>query len=137
MIFHFSFKSEDWHFTLNTDFENHHFYSKLRENAALALEKRRIMSSLCIIYKLPDNCPILSYSPWAIITTKFRMLYGVYFFTWPKFFIFLSNRIIRDSIQGYKEAQFRERKDLLLTPLYSLKTRHASGIQPFFLCPRN
>lgn len=54
-----------------------------------------------------------------------------------KFFIFSSNRIIKDGIQGYREARFRERKDLLLTQLYSLKTRHASGIQTFFLCPGN
>lgn len=35
------------------------------------------------------------------------------------------------------EVRFRERKDLLLTQLYSFKTRHASGIQTFFLCPGN
>lgn len=52
-----------------------------------------------------------------------------------KFFIFLSKRIIRDGIQGYREARFREKKDLLLTLLK--KNRHASGIQTFFLCPGN
>lgn len=51
--------------------------------------------------------------------------------------MFSSNRIIRDGIQGYREVRFRERKDLLLTQLYSFKTRHASGIQTFFLCPGN